>query len=52
MSYAFSASRETMQYIMFHKEHSLITLKYSNVKSLKCSPAELTRYQAIVSMGL
>lgn len=51
MSFAFSASGETMQYIMFHKEDSLITLKYSNVKSLKCSPAELIQYQAIVSMG-
>lgn len=51
MSYVCSVSREPMQYIMFHKEHSSITLKYSIVKSFKCSPAELIQYQAVVSMG-
>lgn len=51
MSYTFSAPGETMQYHIPQKnQHSLITLKYSNVKSLKCSTIELIQYQAILSM--
>lgn len=42
-----------MQYHISEKnQHSLITLKYSNAKSLKCSTLELTQYQAVLCMEL
>lgn len=42
-----------MQYHIPQKNpHSFIALKYSNVKSLKCSAIELIHYQAVVSVEL